>query len=332
LPPRLSPPRLRCCQLLLRFRLHPRGPQFRSTYLPDWFRFHPLGTMYYYFLPDCMTVVQQVLTPELVCSACAVVIDEIEYRLRLLKNVAPVVGRRLGADGSGLAKRLNPGRNEVNVADAIEHACDLAQEYSVSGTGLGQRWVRINAREAGESILIESATVEAESPQKLTTACSAFLEKYEDELWRELLIADPDASIQDEFCIAYVPECNGAIFDQSKKPSKLYPAGYNDVPDVVKEEYREDALPLSGGLGAGAVSAGALPHDRLPSRKQLAAAASEKDGGDSSGGREAIQAATAAAEAVSGKKPKVSYKLIPPGTPEHSKLSEEMGKGAESQD
>ena len=274
-------------------------------------------------------MVQQVLTPELVCSACAVVIDEIEYRLRLLKNVAPVVGRRLGADGSGLSKRLNPGPNEVNVADAIAQACDIAQDYSVSGTGLGQRWVRINAREAGESILIESATVEAESPQKLTTSCSAFLEKYEDDLWRELLIADPDTSIQDEFCMTYVPECNGAIFDQSKKPSKLYPSGYNDVPDVVKEEYREDALPLSGGLGAGAVSAGALPHDRLPSRKQLAAAASEKeDGTGASGGREAIQAATAAAEAASGKKPKVSYKLIPPGTAEHSKLSEEMGKDA----
>eukprot|EP01043_Picozoa_sp_COSAG02_P035480 COSAG02_NODE_2543_length_8570_cov_24.762956_12_plen_283_part_00 len=275
----------------------------------------------------------QVLTPELVCSSCAVVIDEIEYRLRLLKNVAPVVGRRLGADGAGVSKRLNPGRNEVNVADAIEHACDLAQDYSVSGTGLGQRWVRINAREAGESILIESATVEAESPQKLTSSCSAFLEKYEDDLWRELLLADPDASIQDEFCITYVPECNGAIFDQSKKPSKLYPAGYDDVPDVVKEEYREDSLPLSGGLGAGAVSAGALPHDRQPSRKQLAAAASEKEadaGGrkDSSGGRDAIAAATAAAEAASGKKPKVSYKLIPPDDPEHSKLREQMERDA----
>ena len=270
--------------------------------------------------------VRQVLTPELVCSACAVVIDEIEYRLRLLKNVSPVVGRRLGSDGAGVSKRLNPGRNEVNVADAIEHACDLAQDYSVSGTGLGQRWVRINAREAGESILIESATVEAESPQKLTTSCSAFLEKYEDDLWRELLIADPDTSIQDEFCMTYVPECNGAIFDQSKKPSKLYPAGYDDVPDVVKEEYREDALPLSGGLGAGAVSAGALPHDRQPTRKQLAAAPAEQEdgGGGASGGREAIEAAAAAAEAASGKKPKISYKLIPPGSPEHSKLSEEM--------
>ena len=38
--------------------------------------------------------------------------------------------------------------------------------------------------------------------------------RYEDELWRELLLADPDASIQDEFCMMYVPECNGAIFDQ----------------------------------------------------------------------------------------------------------------------
>lgn len=54
---------------------------------------------------------------------------------RLLKNVAPVVGRRLGSDGAGISKRLNPGRNEVNVADAIEHACDLAQDYSVSGVG-----------------------------------------------------------------------------------------------------------------------------------------------------------------------------------------------------
>jgi hypothetical protein len=267
-----------------------------------------------------------VLTPELVCSACAVVIDEIEYRLRLLKNVAPVVGRRLGADGAGVSKRLNPGRNEVNVADAIEHACDLAQDYSVSGVGLGQRWVRINAREAGESILIESATVEAESPQKLTGACSAFLEKHEDELWFELLRGDPDGSIQDMFCMSYVDECNGAIFDQTKKPSKLYPSGYKDVPDVVKEEYREDSLPLSGGLGAGAVSAGALPHDRLPSRKQLAAAAAkegEDDEQEGSGGRQAIEAAAAAAEAASGKKPKISYRLIPPDSPEHEELSKD---------
>ena len=42
-----------------------------------------------------------------------------------------------------------------------------------------------------------------------------------------------------------------------------------DVPDVVKEEYREDSLPLSGGLGAGAVSAGALPHDRKPTQRAL---------------------------------------------------------------
>ena len=148
---------------------------------------------------------RSVLTPELVCSACAVVIDEIEYRLRLLKDVAPVVGRRLGADGSGVSKRLNPGRNEVNVADALEHACDLTQDYSVSGTGKGQRWVRINAREAGEAILIESATVEAESPQKLSTICSAFLDKHEDALWTELLRGDPDASIQDDFCMTYGP-------------------------------------------------------------------------------------------------------------------------------
>ena len=43
---------------------------------------------------------------------------------------------------------------------------------------------------AGESILIESATVEAESPQKLTGACSAFLEKY---TLRDILIASPAA-------------------------------------------------------------------------------------------------------------------------------------------
>ena len=167
---------------------------------------------------------RSVLTPELVCSACAVVIDEIEYRLRLLKDVAPVVGRRLGADGSGVSKRLNPGRNEVNVADALEHACDLTQDYSVSGTGKGQRWVRINAREAGEAILIESATVEAESPQKLSTICSAFLDKHEDALWTELLRGDPDASIQDDFCMTYgphpsssfpsfqLPEIRGSLF------------------------------------------------------------------------------------------------------------------------
>lgn len=107
-----------------------------------------------------------------VCSACYVVIDEIEYRLRKLKNVAPVIGRRLDSVGRGINKRLNPGRNEVNVADALEHACELTEQYSVSGTGKGQRWVRYNAREAGESILIESATIEAESPKKLTTACS----------------------------------------------------------------------------------------------------------------------------------------------------------------
>lgn len=100
------------------------------------------------------------------------VIDEIEYRLRKLKNVAPVIGRRLDSVGRGINKRLNPGRNEVNVADALEHACELTEQYSVSGTGKGQRWVRYNAREAGESILIESATIEAESPKKLTTACS----------------------------------------------------------------------------------------------------------------------------------------------------------------
>ena len=65
--------------------------------------------------------------------------------------------------------------------------------------------VRINAREAGEAILIESATVEAESPQKLSTICSAFLDKHEDALWTELLRGDPDASIQDDFCMTYGP-------------------------------------------------------------------------------------------------------------------------------
>ena len=53
-------------------------------------------------------------SPKRPCTARAVVIDEIEYKLRKLKNVAPVVGRRLDAEGSGINKRLNPGRNEVS--------------------------------------------------------------------------------------------------------------------------------------------------------------------------------------------------------------------------
>jgi hypothetical protein len=145
-----------------------------------------------------------ILTPELVCSACMVVIDEVEYSLRKLKDVGATVGRRLDAQGRGVSKRLNPGRNIVNVVEAMEHACDLTQEYGVSGTGKGQRWVRINAREQGEAILIESATVEAESPLKLTGSCSSFLEKYEDELEHALLHADPDTSIQDEFCMYHL--------------------------------------------------------------------------------------------------------------------------------
>ena len=109
---------------------------------------------------------------------------------------------------------------------------------------------------------------QAESPQKLSTICSAFLDKHEDALWTELLRGDPDASIQDDFCMTYGPhlpnsfaplsasgdsgltfrlrpspkmfrplkylvpgwavdECNGATFDMSKKPSKLYPEGYD---------------------------------------------------------------------------------------------------------
>ena len=51
--------------------------------------------------------------------------------------------------------------------------------------------------------------------------------------------------------------------------SRLISVACADVPDVVKEEYREDSLPLSGGLGAGAVSAGALPHDRKPTQRAL---------------------------------------------------------------
>ena len=81
-----------------------------------------------------------ILTPELVCSACMVTIDEIEYSLRKLKDVGATVGRRLDSQGRGISKRLNPGRNIVNVVDAMEHACDLAQDYGVSGTGKGQRW------------------------------------------------------------------------------------------------------------------------------------------------------------------------------------------------
>ena len=185
------------------------------------------------------------LTRELVCSACMVVIDEIEYSLRKLKDVGATVGRRLDSAGRGISRRLNPGRNIVNVVDAMERACELTQEYGVSGVGKGQRWVRINAREQGEAILIESATVEAESPVKLTASCSTFLEKFEDELEAALLAADPDSSIQDDFCMYYVEECNGAIYDQSKKPSKLYPEGYTAVPDVVRSVSRRSVLQKS---------------------------------------------------------------------------------------
>ena len=37
----------------------------------------------------------------------------------------------------------------------------------------------------------------------------------------------------------------------TKKPSKLYPEGYDNVPDVVKEENFDDAIPIGGGHGAG---------------------------------------------------------------------------------
>lgn len=183
-----------------------------------------------------------VLTPELVCSACMVVIEEVEYRLRKLKNVGVTVGRRLGADGHGINKRLNPGRNEVNVADAMEKACDLTEEYTASGTGKGQRWVRYNARERGESILIESAVVEAETPKKLVGACSDFLEKHEDNLYSALLFGDPDSTIADNFCMTQVEECNGATFDSSKKPSRLFNNKDTDyVPDVVQGETNTQA-------------------------------------------------------------------------------------------
>ena len=62
----------------------------------------------------------------------------------------------------------------------------------------------------------------------------------------------------------------GATWDMTKKPSKLYPEGYDNVPDVVKEENFDDAIPIGGGHGAGAVTAGTLGPDRLPSRRQLA--------------------------------------------------------------
>lgn len=48
-----------------------------------------------------------------------------------------------------------------------------------------------------------------------------FIEENEDELWEWLLAADPDGTIQDEFCMTYMDECDGAIFDETKKPSKL---------------------------------------------------------------------------------------------------------------
>jgi hypothetical protein len=71
-------------------------------------------------------------------------------------------------------------------------------------------------------------------------------------------------------CRYYVEECNGATWDTTKRPSKLYPEGYDKVPDVVKEENFDDAIPIAGGSGGGAVTAGMLGPDRLPSRKQLA--------------------------------------------------------------
>ena len=60
------------------------------------------------------------------------------------------------------------------------------------------------------------------------------------------------------------------------------------MPDVVKEESFDDALPIYGGHGAGAVTAGALGPDRQPSRRQLGAAAMEE--GVDKGDKEAVKA------------------------------------------
>ena len=137
-----------------------------------------------------------------------------------------------------------------------------------------------------------------------------------------------------------------------------------DVPDVVKEEYREDSLPLSGGLGAGAVSAGALPHDRKPTQRALpskgakTSAQKEKQEKEEASKGPKVRPPTAAFAgmcsgfsgrcsvllwageaflrcclckirgdkgrdsgvsegACGGVVAQISYKLIPPGTPEH---------------
>ena len=90
------------------------------------------------------------LTPELYCSACHVTLEEIEYRL--------------GKTWSG---RLG-GRTEVAVAEAMDGMCNLALQYAVSGSGTGQRFVRTSSREGG-SIMIESASIETETPKKLAS-------------------------------------------------------------------------------------------------------------------------------------------------------------------